>query len=135
MDKRIVDDILDQMDAKAQELGVTGVSIFLAAPIKGGTRLTPHVSVLERIERPADRGVSDTGTNYFGVAFTKLAEMLSTAENSGWASRPTKVGETGYRGGLIFVDEEGSKCFAFSGGTEDQDVEIAKAGAAVLGLT
>lgn len=128
--------VLDAMEAKARELGVTGVAVYLNAPITGGNTLHPHARVVERMERPADtenRGPDDTGTNYFAVVFGKVGEMLSIMAHSGKAKRPSRTGENGWPGGLFFANEDGSEYFAFSGGTGPEDVMVAEAGASVRG--
>lgn len=137
MDEKIVNAVLDAMEKKAKQLGVTGVAVYMDARVTNGNTMHPHVRVVERLERPAqpeDRGPDDTGTNYFGVVMTKVGEMLSTMKDSGQADRPPRKGEFGWPGGLIFVDEGGSRYFAFSGGTGEEDVWIAEMGAAAVGL-
>lgn len=82
---------------------------------------------LERDPIPGEKG--DVGTNYFGIAMSKLAFMLSTDTNSGSGVRPLKDGEIAYKGGLIIITEEGSLILAgYSGGSEDQDLQIARKG-------
>ncbi len=75
------------------------------------------------------RGYGDRPSNYFGVAMEKLAVMMDTGTESGHiASADLKYGESSYRGGLMTVDDDYTIYTGFSGGTEDQDVEIAKVG-------
>ncbi len=55
--------------------------------------------------------------------------MLSTHEDSGSNARPLKSGEVSYKGGLAVTTEKGSGIYVgYSGGTEEQDVEIASKG-------
>ena len=64
----------------------------------------------------------DPGTNYAGAALGKLAQMFRTGKNSG--VEPVRKGEFGAKGGIL-----GHKvATAFSGGTENQDAQIAQEG-------
>ena len=122
--------------AKACELGVKGVG--------GWTVLTPNsfydetnyasYVVVDRFIRHADPAdPEDTGTNYMGVAFTKMAQMVRTFHDSGMGEYEFAMhGEFDYRGGKFctFGSDEDTNVFLvfFSGGTEDQDCVIAQAG-------
>lgn len=74
----------------------------------------------------------DIGTNYFGVVMSKLAVMMSHSVDSGTSGEPLKYGEVPYRGGLVQVVGDYKVYAGFSGGTEDQDVAIAKSGMLML---
>jgi hypothetical protein len=129
--------VIDAMAQKARELGVRGVAgvyqfilhhlYQVEAPI--------YVKVIGRFQRDANKVVEgDTGVNYMGMATMKFAQMLSTLQNSGpIEGRPLKRGEIDYKGGLVHIFDEKTPnplvlMVFFSGGSEDQDVEIAKAG-------
>lgn len=138
---KVANVVLNAMEGKALQLGITGVAVFMEAlSAGGGNTLQPYVRVVGRLERPAEpdesRGSEDTGTNYFGVVFSKVGEMLSTAHDSGNAGRPPRKGEFGWPGGIMFVGKDNSNnyYFAFSGGTAKQDVWVAEIGAAAIGL-
>lgn len=131
---------LDAMAAKAKNIGVQGVSAFLAIPL-GDLPLVDGVfeikfRVTGRMERAPDpeRGQNDTGTNYLAVAMSKIAEMVSTLIHSGMAQRPAKFGEFKFKGGVIYATQTHYLFFAFSGGTPEEDVKVATAGAQALGL-
>lgn len=127
------------MEEKAQELGVQGVAVVLIEPPKDdGEEVCwkPSIQPMGRFFREADpsKGEGDAGANYMAVAVSKLAEMLETKKASGVSGRPPRKGEFGYRGGAISLHESGATLYsAFSGGNEDQDVEIAGAGIRAMG--
>ena len=64
--------------------------------------------------------------NYTAVASAKIAQMMRTGEPSG--RDDGFFGEVPYRGGLTFKNERFTVFVAYSGGTEDEDAEIAQIG-------
>lgn len=130
---------LAAMVAKAEELGVQGVAWVLIRTPEEDSEIPslwmPFVAVVGRFYREADsnKGDGDTGANYFNVAASKIGEMLETGLPSGTADRPSRKGEFGYKGGVIYILEDDTVLHtAFSGGTEAQDVQIAEAGMTLL---
>lgn len=77
------------------------------------------------VRPPRYDGSGDTGTNYFGVAMGKLAMMMATGMMSGSMGGGIPTGEMPYRGGLVRTEKNCRIFVGFSGGTEDQDTEIA----------
>lgn len=117
-----------EMVKKADEIGVLrGVAVVMVTERLGAFGEVGCLSVNGKFERPS-RGIGDPGTNYFGIAMGKLAVMMSTLMNSGTFKVDLKRGEVPYRGGLYNKVGIYHVFIAFSGGTEDQDVEIAQAG-------
>ncbi len=125
-----ISESLKTMHKEAVEMGLRrGVAFLFVWPFFDTYPRVAFTIVgsLERGPNPDKEG--DLGTNYFGVAMSKLAYMLSTREDSGSQTRPIKNGEVSYKGGLILTTEEGSCIFVgYSGGTEDQDLQIALRG-------
>ena len=72
------------------------------------------------------------GSNLLGIAYTKAAEMADTLKDSGSGVRPPMTGEYGWQGGVIAKAKNGWAIAAFSGGKSEDDVEVSKAGVAVL---
>jgi hypothetical protein len=102
----------------------TGVAAIMVTNIHDGSTITSWLPLNGRIERdPRSNDPNDTGTNYLAVAFSKIAEMMSTGKNSGELKRKSKKGELGYRGGITWQTENFVFYLAFSGGTEKQDLE------------
>ena len=129
---------LGAMLTKASQMGVErGVGLILVKSKGLSPAHSVMYKVLNDIERDPDpsRGKDDKGTNYFAVAMSKLAGMLSTGCDSGEIHfRPLKSGEVPYRGGIVIETADAFVYIAFSGGTEDEDVSIATEGGMTLGL-
>jgi uncharacterized protein GlcG (DUF336 family) len=58
--------------------------------------------------------------------------MADTLKDSGTAGRPPMTGEFGWQGGVTAHSRTGNIIVAFSGGKSEDDVEVSKAGLAVL---
>lgn len=131
-----INNSLEAMKAEATEIGLNkGVAFIVIWPSNLAYSF-PRVAfrVVGSFERRPDPDKEgDLGTNYFGVAMSKLAEMLSTRKDSGSQTRPIRNGEVGYKGGITVTTEEGTGIFiGYSGGTEEQDVQIAYKGLTTL---
>ena len=118
------------MSRKANELDVGGVAVALVTDVSLPVLLEPAFIVVGKFQRgPRDDDPNDTGTNYAAVAWSKLAEMLATRVDSGTdKDRRPKKGECGWPGGVVAREGEFLLLTAFSGGTGEEDVKIAKAG-------
>ncbi len=135
MDSALIEDArmlraLAEMCKQAQSMGVQGVAAVMVE--NDPTVWRPQFQSVGRFEREPDKvghGPEDTGTNYFAVVAAKLAEMVSTSLDSGSAGRPPKTGEVAYKGGIVRPGVFGNRHFAaFSGGTPEQDLIIARKG-------
>ena len=67
-------------------------------------------------------------SNLLGIAYTKASEMADTHRDSGSKIREIYSGELGYQGGLIKKVNSGYLLAVFSGGSGEQDLEVAKIG-------
>lgn len=127
---------LDVMQEKAEAIGVRGVAVVLILPTGEEVgSLTPQMRVCGRYSRPSDpiRGADDTGTNYLAVAFSKVADMVRTQQASGH-SKIVPKGELGFEGGHVVVKDDYTAYVAFSGGTAEQDTQVALAALNALGF-
>jgi hypothetical protein len=121
---------LEAMQAYAANLGITGVAGILV--IKKGANLddplVPKLLTCERFYRAPqrDRGAEDTGTNYLAIVLSKIAQMVRTGLDSGYCGN--YHGEHDYKGGMIRYLKNLIVMTAFSGATEEDDLDIAKAG-------
>ncbi len=121
---------IEAMRARAAQLNVTGVAVVSYAP---GATVEGWLSKMAVIGRMKDAPTAASkGNNLIGIAYAKSAEMADTLQNSGTASRPPMTGEFGWQGGVIGQGKTGHIIVAFSGGKSEDDVEVSRAGLAVL---
>ncbi|MGW8314445.1 MAG: hypothetical protein ACWGNV_02505 [Bacteroidales bacterium] len=111
---------LDLMENAASEMSVHGVAVVAYIP---GEKSMTWVSRMKVVGLLADENA-----NFLSVAYSKAAEMAATYRNSGSADREPLHGEFGYEGGLIERVGSGYILAVFSGGTGEEDTEIARAG-------
>ena len=121
---------IEAMRARAAQLNVTGVAVVSYA---SGATVEGWLSKMAVIGRMKDAPTAASkGNNLIGIAYAKSAEMADTLQNSGTASRPPMTGEFGWQGGVIGQGKTGHIIVAFSGGKSEDDVEVSRAGLAVL---
>ena len=119
------------MEIRALELGITkGVAAISIDELGAEFGHIYTRAVNDQIQR-RKRSEDDPATNYLGVVLEKIAVMKATFFNSG-TFKSVKNGETKYKGGLVVTVGRFAVYVAFSGGTEEQDVEIARVGLTVL---
>lgn len=120
------------MEHHATKLGVKGV-IVVASMDSAGFSWVSRMKAVGANKVLADNPKSEyPGYNFIGIAYSKAAEMADTKINSGSKVRPAYQGEFGYQGGVIKKTAAGYVLAVFSGGTSEQDLEIAKVGMGVL---
>lgn len=117
---RRVDHCLALMEETAQKIGVKGVAVMVYLP---GEETVSGVSKMKVVGEMTRKNL-----NFLAVANSKIAEMADTHKDSGSKLREPLIGETGWRGGLIEKVGTGYIMAAFSGGTEDEDIIVSKAG-------
>jgi hypothetical protein len=121
---------LAAMKKRAAELHVTGVAVVSYAqgdPIEGWTSKMAVVGKMK--DEPT---ATSKGNNLLGIAYAKASEMAETLQDSGTAKRPPMTGEFGWQGGVIAKTKTGYAIVAFSGGKSEDDVQVSRAGLAVL---
>ncbi len=121
--------MITEMENHARKLGVKGVILVASMDGTGFSWVSQMkaVDAIKVIPENPERG-EYPGYNFIGIAYSKAAEMADTKLNSGSNSRQSYQGEFGYRGGVIKKVPSGYILAVFSGGTSEQDLEIAKAG-------
>lgn len=113
---------LDEMYAKAKEMGIQGVAV--ASILCGGTG-TDWIGEMKVVDTPCNE---KEGWNLVGIAWTKAAEVIATGADSGDSSRKSLLGEYCFTGGA-YGEHNGDKlAFAFSGATSEEDLEVAEYG-------
>ncbi len=121
---------LEVMKQKAEELKIGGVAVVSYASGDTVQAWSSKMAVVGRMKDvPTD---ASKGNNLIGIAYAKSAEMADTLVNSGTSKRPPMTGEFGWQGGVIAASKGGHIIVSFSGGKSEDDVEVSKAGLAVL---
>jgi hypothetical protein len=121
---------LEAMKQKAAELKVSGVAVVNYVPSDAVEGWSSKMAVVGRMTDPA--AGAGKGNNLLAIAYAKSAEMARTLVNSGTATGPTMTGEFGWQGGVIEKVKGGWLIVSFSGGKSEDDVQVSKAGLAVM---
>ncbi len=126
----LADRALAVMRARAAQLNITGVAVISYAP---GDTVQGWLSKMAVVGRMKDAPTATSkGNNLIGIAYAKSAEMADTLRDSGTAARPPMTGEFGWQGGAIAQSQSGHFIVAFSGGKSEDDLQVSRAGLAVL---
>jgi uncharacterized protein GlcG (DUF336 family) len=118
------------MKQKAAELNISGVAVVSFAPGDTVQAWSSKMAVIGRSTDPQ----TDTqkGNNLIGIAYAKSAEMAETLQDSGTAKRPPMTGEFSWQGGVVLPVKGGHLIVAFSGGKSEDDLQVSRAGLAVM---
>jgi uncharacterized protein GlcG (DUF336 family) len=114
------DECLAIIEKAAQKLSITGAAMIAFIP---GDVSESWISKMKVIGR-----LADTEANFLAIAYAKASEMAVTHRDSGNEERKDITGEFGWQGGAIIKVGSGYLVGAFSGGTGQQDVNVAKEG-------
>jgi len=114
------DQCLSLIEAAAQKLSIKGVAVVAYMP---GERTETWISKMKVVGN-----LTSGKANLLGIANTKASEMADTHLDSGSKIREIYNGELGYQGGLIKKVKSGYILAVFSGGSGEQDLEVAKIG-------
>lgn len=112
--------VLSGMAQRARAVPTPGVAVVGVLERAGSLDWITAHRVVDRLTRAPDAG---RPANFFAVAYAKAGEMMDTLKDSG--GREPILGETGFRGGAILPHGAGYVLSAFSGGTSQQDYDIA----------
>jgi hypothetical protein len=111
---------LSMIAKEAQNIPMQGVAMVAYIP---GNKTKSWTSKMKVVGKLADEKV-----NLLAIVYAKASEMAVTLNDSGDESRKEIVGELGYRGGVIMNIDSGYLVAAFSGGTAQDDFDVAKIG-------
>ncbi len=114
------DQSLMLIEQAAQKISIKGVAVVAYIP---GEVCSSWISKIKVIGH-----LTSDKANLLGIAYTKAAEMADTHLDSGSGVREIYSGELGYKGGLIRKVNSGYILAVFSGGSGEQDLEVAKIG-------
>jgi len=115
-----VNQSLALIEQAAQKISIKGVAIVAFIPGDVTESWTSKMKVVGNL--------TNDKANLLGIASTKAAEMADTHLDSGSKIREIYSGELGYKGGLIRKVKSGYILAVFSGGSSEQDLEVAKIG-------
>jgi hypothetical protein len=127
----IADQALAAMKARAEELKIKGVALVAYAPGDTVQSWSSKMVVVGSM-KSTPTNPTDNGNNLLGIAYSKAAEMADTQKNSGTSGRAPMTGEYGWEGGVVARGKTGILIAAFSGGASAQDVQVSRAGLAIL---
>ena len=113
---------LDDMKAKAMEMGIKGVA---TASILNKGETADWVGEMKVVGTPCNE---KEGWNLVAIAWSKCGEVIATQADSGNPDHQKMMGELGFVGGA-YNEYEGCKmAFAFSGADSEEDLVVAKYG-------
>jgi len=114
------DQCLALIEQAAQKIAIKGVAVVAFIP---GDVTETWISKMKVVGN-----LTSGKANLLGIANTKASEMADTHLDSGSKIREVYNGELGYKGGLIRKVKSGYILAVFSGGSGEQDLEVAKTG-------
>jgi hypothetical protein len=114
------DQCLSLIERAAQKISIKGVAVIAFMP---GEITETWISKMKVVGN-----LTSGKANLLGIANTKASEMADTHLDSGSKIREIYNGELGYKGGLIKKVKSGYLLAVFSGGSGEQDLEVAKIG-------
>lgn len=114
------DQCLALIEQAAQKISIKGVAIIAFIP---GDVTASWISKMKVVGN-----LTSGNANLLGIAYSKASEMADTHLDSGSGVRGILSGELGYKGGLIKKVKSGYILAIFSGGSGEQDLEVAKIG-------
>jgi hypothetical protein len=114
------DQSLTLIEQAAEKISIKGVAIVAFIP---GDFTVTWISKMKVVGN-----LTHDKANLLAIASTKAAEMADTHLDSGSGVREIYSGELGYKGGLIKKVNSGYLLAVFSGGSGEQDLEVAKIG-------
>ncbi|UWZ82418.1 hypothetical protein [Occallatibacter riparius] len=120
---------LAAMKRRAAELNIQGVAVVSFAP---GDTIQAWSSEMAVVGHMTDHTNGDKGNNLLAIAYAKASEMANTLKDSGTSGHTPMTGEFGWQGGVMEQTARGYIIVAFSGGKSEDDVQVSKAGLAVL---
>lgn len=116
---------LREMEVYANSLGIVGVGVYLEADSNQPKDIYSVLRIIGATKTIAD---DLSGYSFIPIAYSKIAESLETGLNSGNMTRPLITGEFGWKGSTLITIDNITIITAFSGSTEDIDLEIATVG-------
>jgi len=120
---------LAAMKSRAAELNIQGVAVVAFAP---GDSIQSWMSQMAVVGHMTDHTNGEKGNNLLAIAYAKASEMANTLKDSGTSGKTPMTGEFGWQGGVMAKVPSGYIIVAFSGGKSEDDVQVSRAGLAIL---
>ncbi|MBQ1905613.1 MAG: VOC family protein [Bacteroidales bacterium] len=120
--KGLISKALDDMKAKAEEMGIQGVAT--ASVLNKGEEVD-WIGEMKVVGTPYKM---KEGWNLVAIAWSKCGEVIATQADSGNPDHKKIMGELGFVGGAYDEFQGCKMAFAFSGATSEEDLEVAKYG-------
>lgn len=114
-----------QMEMKAREMDMKGVAVASVLPKDSQNDWIAEMKVVDKTFNVED---SEQGWNLVAIAWSKAGEVIVSGADSGNPDRKCMIGELNYVGGAYDENDAYKFAFAFSGGTSEDDLEVAKYG-------
>ena len=114
------DECLAIIEKAAQKLSITGAAMIAFIPGDVSESWISKMKVMGSL--------ANEEANFLAIAYAKASEMAVTHKDSGNGDRKDITGEFGWQGGVIIKVDGGYLVGAFSGGTGQQDADVAKEG-------
>lgn len=113
---------LDDMKAKATEMGIQGVA---TASVLNKGETDDWIGEMKVVGTPCNE---KEGWNLVAIAWSKCGEVIATHADSGNPDHQKMMGELGFVGGAYDEFEGCKMAFAFSGADSEEDLVVAKYG-------
>ena len=113
---------LDDMKAKALEMGIQGVA---TASVLNKGETDDWIGEMKVVGTPCNE---KEGWNLVAIAWSKCGEVIATGADSGNPEHQPIMGELGFVGGAYDEFDGCKMAFAFSGATSEDDLVVAKYG-------
>ena len=114
------DECLAIIEKAAQKLSITGAAMIAFIPGDVSESWISKMKVMGSL--------ANEEANFLAIVYAKASEMAVTHKDSGNGDRKDITGEFGWQGGVIIKVDGGYLVGAFSGGTGQQDADVAKEG-------
>jgi len=115
-----VDECLTIIEQAAIEMPIQGAVVIAFIP---GNSLKSWISKMRIVGK-----YTNDNYNFLAIASAKVAEMATVLSDGKDSDRKLKKGEWGYQGKVFMKVKGGYLLGAFSGGSAEQDKEVAKEG-------
>lgn len=123
--RKALTEACNEMDKKARAMDMKGVAVAAILPKESKIDWIGEMKVVDKTYNIDDSG---KGWNLVAIAWSKTGEVIASGASSGNPDRKCMVGELNFVGGAYDETDMYKFAFAFSGGTSEDDLVVAKHG-------